>query len=263
MLNSRSRWRHQHSHLGILIVVATARNLHTDAGGDVLDALAPHRLVQLHVEAHIRGAHHLRGKLADLRACLSSGGVRRAHMGGGVPARSVVRQLVPCGSLQRMPRCNVQQTYLLDSLRRLLLEGRLVAPLVQVDGVLPGHHILGLALALGHLQPTQNFAVWYRIIQSEKLSPSQVRSSRFGVADGHRHRAATAPKLEAINSVPVHITAAKHILQLLLRDALLWQWRPRGRWQQGGRHSPGRRRRTLLPVAQAHAVDILTLLATN
>mmetsp|Transcript_2761 Transcript_2761/g.6195 ORF Transcript_2761/g.6195 Transcript_2761/m.6195 type:complete len:207 (-) Transcript_2761:50-670(-) len=48
---------------GVLVVVALAGDLHADAAGHVADALGPDVLVELDVNAHVGGLHHLASEL--------------------------------------------------------------------------------------------------------------------------------------------------------------------------------------------------------
>ena len=52
--------------LGILIVIALARNANAHPVGHILDPLAPQIFVELLIYPHIAGAHHLLGELAHL-----------------------------------------------------------------------------------------------------------------------------------------------------------------------------------------------------
>ncbi|GIL97929.1 hypothetical protein Vretimale_3494, partial [Volvox reticuliferus] len=61
-----------HFLLGVLIVIAPPADDDSQAGGHILDTLSPHSLVKLYVQAHVRGAHHLGGKLANLLHSLGS-----------------------------------------------------------------------------------------------------------------------------------------------------------------------------------------------
>merc|ERR1719436_234279 len=51
---------------GLLVLVPSARHSHADAVWDTPDAMAPHVLVQLGVNADVHGAHGLKRELADL-----------------------------------------------------------------------------------------------------------------------------------------------------------------------------------------------------
>ena len=48
--------------LSILGVVALSRQTHSDTGSSGLDTASPQLLVEVNVDAHVLGFHHLRGK---------------------------------------------------------------------------------------------------------------------------------------------------------------------------------------------------------
>lgn len=111
----------------------------------VADALRPHVLVELDVNAHVRGLHHLRGELLDLQR--GERGERREERWKEASAKN--KQ----GSISKTQKHKFQQiiagnavplTHRRHRAGRPLLEGDPVDRLGEVDGVLASHDILSL-----------------------------------------------------------------------------------------------------------------------